>query len=181
MNTPSFSGARYFITFIDDHSRHMFVYFLHSKDQALNAFKEFKALVENETGRTIKRVRTDGGGEYCSNALKSVFKSAGIEHQITPPHTPQQNGVAERANRTLVEKARAMLHGANLDYRFWAEAVSTASYLHERSLTSSIPNMTPYEAWYGHKPHVSHLRVFGCAAYAHIPKADRRKLDPKSF
>ena len=91
MNMASFSGARYFITFIDDHSRRMFVYFLHSKDQALNAFNEFKALVENETGRNIKRVRTDGGGEYCSNALKSVFKSAGIEHQITPPHTPQQN------------------------------------------------------------------------------------------
>ena len=96
------------------------------------------------------------------------------------PKTPQQNGVAERLNRTMVETTRSMLIDAKLPYRFWAEALSTAVYLRNRSPIKAVDGITPSEAWTGKKPDVAHMRVFGCEAYAHIPKDERRKLDPKA-
>ena len=97
------------------------------------------------------------------------------------PHTPQKNGVAERKNRTLVECARSMLQGKGLSNGFWAEAINTAVYLKNRSSTKCLGFKTPFEALFGFKPAVSHLRIFGSKAYAHIPKADRKKLDPKAL
>ena len=93
---------------------------------------------------------------------------------------PQQNGVAERMNKTLVESVRSMLIDARLPHKFWAEALSTAVYLRNRSPTKAVEDKTPYEAWSGDRPNVKHLRVFGCIAYAHVPKDERRKLDSKS-
>ena len=93
---------------------------------------------------------------------------------------PQQNGVSERMNRTLVETIWSMLVDSRLPHKFWAEALSMAAYLTNRSPTKSLDGMTPFEAWYGKKPNVNHLRVFGCAAYLHVPKDDRKKLDPKA-
>ena len=97
------------------------------------------------------------------------------------PHTPQQNGVAERKNRTLVECARSMLQGKNISNVFLAKAINTTVYLKNRRRTKSLELKTPFEAFYGYKPKVSHLRVFGCKAFAHIPKDERRKLDAKSI
>ena len=96
------------------------------------------------------------------------------------PKTPEQKGVAERLNRTLVETTRSMLLDAKLPHQFWAEAISTATYLRNRSPTSAVEGATPHQAWYGQKPRVEHLRVFGSAAYIHIPKDERGKLDPKA-
>ena len=101
-------------------------------------------------------------------------------HQFTNPYTPEQNGVSERYNRTIMEAARAMLYHAKLPLSFWAEAVSTACYVRNRSPTAALAGKTPYEVWYGEKPNLSNLRVFGCLAYVHIPDSRRRKLDPKS-
>jgi len=92
----------------------------------------------------------------------------GIKHELTTPHTPQQNGVAERLNRTLIEGMRTMLADSKLPHRFWAEALSTAVYLRNRSPTKALEGITPFEAWSGTKPDVSSLRVFGCSAYAHV-------------
>jgi transposase InsO family protein len=117
MKNESIGGAKYFLTFIDDKTRKMFVYFLKSKDQVFAKFQDFKAL-----------------------------KAKGIHHQMTVPYTPQQNGVAERANRTIVERARSMLHDQELGYEFWAEAVNTAVYLKNRSPTTALQNVTPEEA-----------------------------------
>ena len=136
--------------------------------------------MEKSSGRKIKTLRSDNGGEYTSTEFTSFLTKEGIKHELTIPHTPQQNGVAERLNRTLIEGVRTMLADSKLPHRFWAEALSTAVYLRNRSPTKALEGVTPYEAWSGTKPNVSSLRVFGCSAYAHVPKAERRKLDSKT-
>ncbi len=93
--------------------------------------------------------------------------SKGIVHQLTNPYTPEQNGTAERLNRTLIESAKSMLFHAGLPLQFWAEAVNTATYLHNRSPISSLPDKTPYECWYGTKPNVSNLKIFGSICFVH--------------
>ena len=108
------------------------------------------------------------------------MKKEGVQHELTVPKTPEQNGVAERMNRTLVETTWSMLADSKLPQKFWAEALSTAVYLRNRSPTKSVEAMTPSEAWTGEKPNVHHLRIFGCAAYAHVAKDKQRKLDPKA-
>jgi hypothetical protein len=141
---------------------------------------EFKALVENQTEKKIKVLRADNGGELCGNEFKEFCKKCGIARQKTNPYTPQQNGVAKRINRTLMEKERSMLSGAVLEQEFWAEAMSTACYLVNRSPSSALDDTTPHEVWSGKKPSLQHLRVFGCDAYVHVPKENRSKLDYKA-
>ena len=180
INAKSLSGAEYFLTFIDDKTRFVWVYILKHKSQVFQYFKEWKAMVERETGRVLKTLRSDNGGEYTSSEFQLYLKKEGITHEFTVPRSPEQNGVAERLNRTLLEAVRSMLVGAQLSQSFWAEALTTAVYLRNRSLTKSVNGSTPYEAWSGRKPAVNHLKVFGCVTYAHIPKEERRKLDVKA-
>ena len=180
MSEPSWSGARYLFSLIDDFSAMTFGYFLKTKDQVLEVFKEFKTLVENQTGHTIKIFRTDNGGEFVNQEMNEYLKNNGIRHQTSIPYNPEQNGVAERANRTIMEKSRCMLHNAKLNKKYWAEAVSTAIYLKNRSPTKAVKGKTPIEVWTGRKPNLQHLRIFGCKAYAHLPKHERKKLDAKS-
>ena len=181
MHTKSIGGRKYFVTFIDDYSRCCAVYFLRNKSEVPEKFKEFEAITTNECGQKIGTLRTDNGGEYLSREFKAYLRSKGIRHELTVAHSPEQNGVAERMNRTLVESARAMIAHAGLPNRYWAEAVATAAYVRNRTPTTAIKqNTTPYERWYGRKPNLSHLKVFGCVAYAHIPNAERRKLDKKA-
>ena len=136
--------------------------------------------MENQTKKKIKALRTDNGGEFCKKEFEEFYKKCGIARQKTTPYTPQQNGVAERMNRTLMEKARSMLSGTGLGQEFWAEAVETACYLVNRSPSSALEDKTPHKVWTGKKPSLSHLRVFGCDAYVHVPKEKRTKLDNKS-
>lgn len=175
---PSFGGSRYFVTFIDDMTRKTFVYFCKRKSDVFSKFKDFKAEAENQTGKRILKFRSDNGGEYISNEFTRFLKDHGIIHERSCPETPTQNPVAERAMRSIVEKARTMLKEANLRDAYWAEAVLTAVYLKNRSPTKAVWNKVPEEAWSGKKVDLSHLRVFGCAAYNHVKK--RRKLDSKS-
>ena len=125
------------------------------------------------------------GGEYLSCAFQNYLKEKGIRHELTVPHSPppppQQNGISERMNRTLVESARSMIAHAGLWNIFWAEAISVASYVRDRLPTMALKEReTPYERWYDRKPDASHFRVFGCMAHAHVPDCERRKLDTKS-
>ena len=177
LREKSIGGAEYFLTFIDDYTRYTWVYPLKTKDQV---FMEWKALVEKSVGKKLKTFRTDNGGEYTSNQFEDYLKGEGIRHECTIPKTPEQNGVAERLNRTLVESARSMLLDAKLPHKFWAEAVSTAAYLRNRCPTKAVKGMTPYEALTGNKPKVEQLRVFGCDVFAHVPKDERSKLDSKA-
>lgn len=180
MSVPSLSGNYYFITFIDDFTRYVWVYVMQTKDQVYNIFKEWKTLIENQLDKKIKVLRSDNGGEYTSNQFKNYLKSEGVRHETTIPKTPEQNGVSERMNRSLVESVRTMLYDAGLNKKFWAEALATAVYVRNRCPTSALVGMTPYEAFHGSKPNVKHLRIFGCTAYAHVSKEERGKFDSKS-
>lgn len=179
MESTSLGGAKYFITFTDDYSRMCFVFFLKTKDEAYDKFLEYKNLAENQLDTKIKVLRSDNGGEFCNREFSMFLKKAGIVHQTSNSHTPQQNGMAERINRTLVEKARCLLFEEGLSKTLWAEACKTACYLRNRSACSKIEK-TPYEMWTGRKPDVSHLRVYGSTVMVHVPKANRKKWDQKS-
>ena len=166
---------RYVITFIDDYSRFTWAAIIADKsgDTALKQFTLYKAWAEKYTGFAIKALRTDGGGEYINDRFIAYLFTMGIERQVTVARTPQQNGVAERMNRTIMEAARAMLHGAGLPLSFWVYAVKTAVYLRNRSPTRALVDATPYEAWRGEKPDLSHLRTFGCRAFVWLDKTKR--------
>ena len=180
MSVNSVGGSRYFVTFIDDYSRFTTVYFMKHKSEVLEKFKEFVELVENLFEKRVKSLRSDNESEYESREFAEYCKSKGIKNDDTIPYTPQQNGVSERMNRTIMETTRSMLHHAELPLSFWAEAVSTAVYLRNRSPTSYLKEMTPHEKWHGSKADVSNLKVFGCNAYVHVPDQKRKKLDKKS-
>lgn len=178
INAKSFGGAEYFLTFIDDKTRYTWVYLLKTKDEVFNRFQEWKAMVENAVGKKLKVLRSDNGGEYTGKQFQEYLKEEGVRHERTVPKTPQQNGVAERLNRTLVEMVRTMLVESKLNQRFWGEAMSTATYLRNRCPTKAVESMTPFESLYGKKPNVKHLRAFGCVCYPLIMKDERKKLDP---
>ena len=181
MQTRSIQGSSYIATFIDDYSRHGVVYYLKTKDQCAAAFKKFLAWAENQTSDRLLALHSDRGGEYLSGAIRSILDQKGIEHKLTMPHTPQQNGVAERWNRTILDKARALLHGAGLSLGFWECAVDTAVHTYNRTPTRTIGWRTPHELWAdGHVPDVSYFRVFGCKAYVHTTEDKRKKLDLRS-
>lgn len=154
MEVESLGGSRYLFTLVDDASSKMFCYFLKSKDQVFEMFQDFKNMVENQTNRRIKVFRSDNGTEFVNKQMEKLFKKSGIRHQLTVPYNPEQNGKAERANRTVIERARSMLADTNLPKCFWAEAVNTAVYLINRSPTKS-QSITPEEAWTGVKPDIT--------------------------
>ena len=133
-------------------------------------------MLEKQSGWPLLVVRTDNGSEYINSTLATFFKEKGVIHQTTVRYTPEQNGKAERLNRTLLDRVRAMLEDSKLPKTLWAEAATTASYLRNRAPAAGR-SCTPWEAFFGNKPDVSHLRVFGARAYALQPKELRRKLD----
>jgi hypothetical protein len=132
MRVNSLAGSRYFVTFIDDKSRWCEVFFMKKKSEVIEKFKEYKCLVEKKTERKIKTVRSDNGTEYTSHYLEDFLKQEGIRHELTVEYTPQQNGVAERKNRSLVETARCLMIQSRLSASFWAEAILTANHIRNR-------------------------------------------------
>ena len=130
--------------------------------------------------KKVRYLRTDNGGEYESDAFRMYCQNEGITRHLTASYTPEQNGVAERLNRTLLERARSMLSHSGLPAIFWAEAVNTAAYLLNLSPHSALDFKTPFELVHSRPATYSGLRIFGCDAYAHIPSENRKKLDPKA-
>ena len=143
-NIPSRGDKNYFITFIDDCIKYCYVYLLHSKDEVLNMFKIYKAKVENQLEKKIKIIRSDIGGEYESIAFSDFYTQHGIVHQTTTPYTPQQNGVAERRNRTLKDMINSMLNSSGLPHNLWGEALLTANFILNR-IPFKNSNKSPYE------------------------------------
>lgn len=180
MEVESLGGNRYYLIFVDDYSRKIFSYLLNSKTEVFAKFKEFKSLVENQTGKKIIKLRSDNGTEYTNNEFQHFLKQCGIQHQTSVPHTPQQNGVAERTIRTITEKARCMLQDAGLDKRLWGEAIGCAVYLKNRSPTMALVDKVPEEVFTGERVHLSHLRVFGSKAQVLIKDHSRKKFDSKT-
>uniref|UniRef100_A0A2N9HBW1 Integrase catalytic domain-containing protein n=1 Tax=Fagus sylvatica TaxID=28930 RepID=A0A2N9HBW1_FAGSY len=180
VRTPSKGGAQYFMSFIDDYSRKAWVYFLKNKSEAFAKFKIWKAEVENQTGRKIKCLRTDNGTEYRDGDFLKFCEEHGIKRHFTVRKTPQQNGVAERLNRTITETTRCLRLNAELPKIFWAEAVDMACYIINRSPRVALDGKVAEEVWTGQEVDYSFMRIFGCPAYVHISGEDRSKLDPKS-
>ena len=181
LETPSHGGSRYFVTFIDDYSKWTTVYMMKKKSETFNCFIKYHKMAETHTGTKLKVLRTDNGGEYLSNAFKSYLDQHGVMHQTTIAYTPQQNGVAERMNRTLVDLVRSMLHAKNMDKKFWAEALQTAVYIRNRVASRALPRRTtPHLRWNGSTPDLSHCRVFGAKCFYVLPKNKVKKLDPRS-
>ena len=139
-------GKRYIITFIDDYSHKIWVYFLQEKSEAFEAFKSYKALVEKEVGNPIKVLRTDRGGEYNSHEFENFCENHGIKRQLTTAYTPQQNGVCERKNHTIMNMVRSLLTTSGIPKSFWPEAVNWSIHILNRSPTLAIQNMKPEEA-----------------------------------
>ncbi|CAB0004504.1 unnamed protein product [Nesidiocoris tenuis] len=139
MRNTSPGGSKYFVTFTDEKTRYSRVYFLKNKNEVLENFKIYKNEVENFTGKKIKFFQTDNGkGEYCNRVFDQFLQENGIQRRLSAPYTPQQNGLAERMNRTLLEKARCMMTDANVPPSLWAEAVHTANYLRNRTPSRSL-------------------------------------------
>ncbi|GKU95372.1 hypothetical protein SLEP1_g8739 [Rubroshorea leprosula] len=152
---------------------------LKTKDQVLDVFKQFQALVERQIGKKLKCIRTDNGGEY-SELFDNYCKEQGIRHQKTPPKTPQLNGLAERMNKTLMERVRCLLAKAKLPRTFWVEALNTVAHVTNLSPTIALDNDVPDRVWCGKDVSYDHLRVFGCKAFVHVSKDERSKLDAKT-
>ncbi|GJR85608.1 ribonuclease H-like domain, reverse transcriptase, RNA-dependent DNA polymerase [Tanacetum coccineum] len=169
ISPPTPSGKKYIFLLVDDYSRYMWVYFLSTKDQAFDTFKEYKKTIENELRTTLKMLRTDRGGEFTSNEFTQYCKENGIARQLTAPYSPQQNGVVERRNRTIMSTTRCMMKATNMPQNFWAEAVRHAIYILNSVPTKALEDITPYEAIKRRKPNLENLRVFGCIAYAKVP------------
>ncbi|WCJ31679.1 Retrovirus-related Pol polyprotein from transposon TNT 1-94 [Euphorbia peplus] len=177
MSTPARGGFNYFISFIDDLSRYGYIYLMKHKSESFERFKEYRMEVEKQTGKQIKILRSDRGGEYLSGEFLNYLKENGIVSQWTPPYTPQHNGVSERRNRTLLDMVRSMMGFATLPKSFWGYALETALFILNRVPTKSATS-TPYELFIGGKPKLSFMKVWGCLAYVKHIVSD--KLDPKS-
>jgi hypothetical protein len=179
MQVNSLKGARYYVSFRDDFSGFRVVYFIKEKTEVPHCCKAFIALLHTQTDQLVVVFRTDGGTEYL--LLDPWLKKRGIVHQTTNRFTPQQNGKAERDNRTIVEGARTLLYSNTaLPLTLWAEAVNYMVYVLNRSFSTIYNQMTPFEAWHRRKPNISNLRIFGSEFYVLIPKELRRKLDAKA-
>jgi hypothetical protein len=163
IRTHSLGGGKYFIEFIDDASRWCEVRFLKSKAEVSKATTEYIALVEIQKGKKIKCFQSDNGAEYTGKEFNDYLKKRGITRRFTAPYNPEQNGTAERKNRTLLDSAKCLLQKeSNLRNSFWAEAVNTANY---RLPTKSLDGRTPYEVWTDKVPDISHFRVFGARVF----------------
>src|SRR5262249_26126395 len=172
-------GKRYFITFIDDYSKFCTLYLIRTKDEALSRLMAFKALAENQTGKDLKRLRSNRGGEYTSNVVHKFCEQNGIIHELIAPYSPESNGVAERKNRTLLDMVNSMICSSGLPENLWGEALLTACHV-LNCVPPRSQQKSPFEIWFNMKPDYSHLRVWGCLAKIKIPENKKRKIGPKT-
>ncbi|KAK8502801.1 hypothetical protein V6N12_073851 [Hibiscus sabdariffa] len=154
-----------------------YIYLMRHKSESLEKFKEFKNEVQNQHGKSIKTLRSDRGGEYLSQEFDELLKECGIVSQLTPPGTPQWNGVSERRNRTLLDMVRSIMSHTDLPTSFWGYALETAAFALNRVPSKSVQKI-PHEMWTGRSPNMSFLRIWGCKAY--VKHQMSTKLEPKS-
>ncbi|GJT14463.1 retrovirus-related pol polyprotein from transposon TNT 1-94 [Tanacetum coccineum] len=165
MRVASINGKKYILVIVDDYSRYTWTLFLRSKDETPEVLKDFLTMIQRNLQAQVISVRTDRGTEFLNKTLHAYFKEEGIEHQTSTPRTPEQNGVVERRNRTLVEAARTMLSASKLPLSFWAEAVATACYTQNRTIIISAHGKTAYHIINDRKPSIKHLHIFGYICY----------------
>ncbi|WJX48053.1 hypothetical protein P8452_34667 [Trifolium repens] len=180
MQVESLGGKRYVLVVVDDFSRYTWVNFIREKSDAFDVFKELCIQIQREKGSNVVRIRSDHGREFENSKFDDFCAAEGIKHEYSSPITPQQNGIVERKNRTIQESARVMLHAKNVPYHFWAEAMNTACYVHNRVTLRKGTTSTLYELWKDRKPTVKHFHIFGSECFILADREPRRKLDPKS-
>ncbi|KAK2453398.1 gag-protease polyprotein [Trifolium repens] len=180
MQVESMGGRRYALVVVDDFSRFTWIDFIREKSDSFDVLKLLCLQLQREKNLSIVRIRSDHGREFENAKLSEFCESEGIKQEFSSPITPQQNGVVERKNRTIQESARAMLHAKKLPYHFWAEAMNTACYVHNRVTMRKGTNCTIYELWKDRKPTVKYFHVFGSKCYILADREQRRKMDPKS-
>jgi hypothetical protein len=177
---PTAGGKKLFLLAVDDMSRYMWLVLLATKDEAAKAIIHLQARAEAEVGHKLGTLRTDHGGELTAQAFMEYCAGKGVQRHLTAPYTPQQNGVVERRNQTVLGMAQCMLKSMGIPGRFWGEAVTTTVFVLNGAPTRALEDKTPYEAWYGHKPAVHFLRTFGCVAHVKVAGGHLRKLDDRS-
>lgn len=177
MPTPSLGGSLYTATFVDEYSKYSVVRNVRYKSDIPQEVIKVLTAMAVSTGHTVRAVRSDRGTEYLNHTTEQFFTAKGIQHQTSAAYTPQQNGTAERLNRTLLERARAMLTASGLPANLWAEAITTSNLLRNLSPAAGL-DCTPWEMFNGQQPDVSMLRVFGCPAFVRVPAHQRNKLQP---
>lgn len=180
LKAKSIGGCKWFVTFIDDYTRKVFVYPMKKKSEVFKKFVDFKNFAERQSECKLKILRSDNGTEYINKNFELLCSKIGILHQKSVPYTPQQNGLAERMNRTLLDRVRCMLIDSGLSRGFWAEALCTAARIINSVPCKGTKDKSPDELWAGKIPDFNVLKVFGCTAFAHVPKQKRGKLDDKS-
>jgi transposase InsO family protein len=176
----SIDGSKYCLVIVDDYSRFTWVFFLQEKSQTQETLKGFLRRAQNEFGLRIKKIRSDNGTEFKNSQIEGFLEDEGIKHEFSSPYTPQQNGVVERKNRTLLDMARTMLNEYKTLDRFWAEAINTACYSINRLYLHRILKKTSYELLIGKKPNVSYFRVFGSKFFILIKRGRKSKFAPKA-
>ncbi|KAI3685494.1 hypothetical protein L6452_34742 [Arctium lappa] len=179
-NVMSIGKKSYCLVIVDDYSRFTWIYFLRTKDETRGLIKSFILRIENQTNQKVKVIRSDNGTEFKNFDLNTFCEEKGIERQYSAPRTPQQNGVAERRNRTLIEAARSLLADSKLPITFWAEAVNTACYVQNRVLVVKPKNKTPYELLNKRKPFIGFFKPFGCPCTILNTKSHLGKFDSKA-
>lgn len=180
MSHTSVQGMKYFVLFKDAATSYRYIYFIKNKSDVMEMFKKYNNIVKNKYMHSVRILHTDNGKEYVNKVFKEYLDKEGIVHELTAPYTPEQNGRAERENRTIVESARSMLYARDVPLELWAEAMNCAVYILNRTTSSQTLNKTPFELWNGTKPKLGHMKVFGSIGYVHIPDQLRTKLDKKS-
>ncbi|GKC15328.1 retrovirus-related pol polyprotein from transposon TNT 1-94 [Tanacetum coccineum] len=180
MRVASINGKKYILVIVDDFSRYTWVYFLRSKDETPEIIKKFITQAQLNYKAKVCKIRTDNGTEFKNATLKAHYEKLGIMQQFSIARTPQQNGVVERRNRTLVEAARTMLIFSKLPEFLWAEAVATACFTQNRSIIHTRYNKTPYELLRGRKPNIAYFHVFGSLCYPTNDRDDLGKMKPKA-
>ena len=168
------SGMKYYLVLVDDFTRWSTAYPLRSKDQVLDQVKVYVQRMERQTGRTVKKILTDNGGEFCSRASEAYYQEKGIVHVTTNVHSPHQNGIAERFNQTALKAVRVMRKDSAMPKFLWAELLLTFVYLKNRVPQKILGYKTPFERLRGHPPNLGHLRRIGSKVYGFLPKGLRK-------
>jgi hypothetical protein len=166
---------------VDDHSRFMWLRLLASKDEAVDAIKQFKARAEAESGKKLRVLTTDRGGEFTAVEFATYCAEEGVGRHLTAPYSPQQNGVVERRNQTIVGMARSMMKAKKMPATFWGEAMTTAVFILNHAPTKALKGQTPFEAWLERKPSVAFMRTFGCVGHVKTTKPGLGKLEDRSM
>lgn len=179
--TTGYLGEKYFLSFIDDYSKLVKVYCIKSKDEVYDYLVQYVNEVQNLTGKMIKELRCDNGTEYMNARVSRFAKEKGIMIKPCPAYVHELNGTAERYNRSLMDMGRCLLSEAKVERRFWPEAIKTAAYLKNRTLTNTFEKKTPYEIFMKRKPSVKNLKMYGSKVFVRIPEERRRsKWDKKA-